>query len=76
VVQLPVDDAERFCIYLLNDFNVNGATVMLAPADGFYATAGLGKQEVRAAYVLEEPKLRQACEILRAALAAYPGRRA
>ncbi len=75
VVQLPVDDAERFCMYLLNDFNVDGATVMLAPADGFYATAGLGKQEVRAAYVLEEPKLRQACDILRAALAAYPGKR-
>lgn len=73
VVQLPVDDAERFCVFLLRDFAVEGATVMLAPADGFYASPGLGKREVRAAYVLEEAKLRRACEILRAALVAYPG---
>lgn len=74
VVRLPVDDAERFCIYLLEQFELDGATVMLAPADGFYATPGLGKQEVRAAYVLEVAKLQRACEILQAALAAYPGR--
>ncbi len=73
VVQLPVDDAERFCIFLLEQFDLDGATVMLAPADGFYATPGLGKQEVRAAYVLEVAKLQRSCEILRAALQAYPG---
>ena len=73
VVRLPVDDAERFCIYLLEQFDLDGHTLMLAPADGFYATTGLGKQEVRAAYVLEVEKLQRACDILRAALAAYPG---
>ena len=72
--RLPVDDAERFCIFLLNEFNVAGETVMLAPADGFYTTPGLGKDEVRIAYVLEVPKLMRACEILRQALAAYPGK--
>jgi aspartate aminotransferase len=73
--KLPVDDAERFAIFLLRDFQANGETVMLAPADGFYATPGLGKDEVRIAYVLEEPKLRRAMEILAQALQAYPGRR-
>ncbi len=71
IVQLPVEDAEQFCIFLLRDFDLAGETVMLAPADGFYATPGLGLNEVRAAYVLEVPKLQRAVEVLRAGLAAY-----
>jgi aspartate aminotransferase len=74
--RLPVDDAERFAIHLLRDFSVDGETVMVAPADGFYATPGLGKDEVRIAYVLEEAKLHRAMAILTAALGAYPGRTA
>jgi aspartate aminotransferase len=72
--QLPVDDAERFAIYLLREFHLDGETVMVAPADGFYATPGLGKDEIRIAYVLEEAKLARAMKILGAALGAYPGR--
>ncbi len=72
--RLPVDDSNAFAEYLLRDFALDGETVMLAPADGFYATPGLGRDEVRIAYVLEEPKLRRAMAVLAAALAAYPGR--
>ena len=74
IVELPVPDAEKFCIWLLENFAVDGETVMFAPADGFYATPGLGKNQVRAAYVLEVPKLQRACQVLTAALAAYPER--
>ena len=74
MVELPVPDAEKFCIWLLESFQVDGETVMFAPADGFYATPGLGKDQVRAAYVLEVPKLQRACEILAAALRQYPDR--
>lgn len=74
MVELPVRDAEKFCIWLLQDFQLDGETVMFAPADGFYATPGLGKNQVRAAYVLEVPKLQRACEILATALAQYPDR--
>jgi len=72
--KLPVDDGQRFAEYLLRDFSVDGETVMVAPADGFYATPGLGTDEVRIAYVLETAKLRKAVAILSAALGAYPGR--
>ena len=72
--RLPVDDANAFAEFLLRDFQLNGETVMVAPADGFYATPGLGRDEVRIAYVLEEPKLRRAMQIFGAALAAYPGK--
>jgi aspartate aminotransferase len=72
--RLPVDDSNAFAEFLLRDFALDGETVMLAPADGFYATPGLGRDEVRIAYVLEERKLRRAMEVLAAALAAYPGR--
>lgn len=71
IVQLPVDDAEKFAIFMLRDFDLAGETVMLAPADGFYATPGLGLKQVRAAYVLEVPKLQRAVEVLRAGLVAY-----
>jgi len=72
--RLPVDDANGFAEFLLRDFEDGGETVVIAPADGFYATPGLGRDEVRIAYVLEEGKLRRAMAILAAALAAYAGR--
>jgi aspartate aminotransferase len=72
--KLPIDDAERFAIFMLQDFAVDGETVMVAPADGFYATPGLGRDEVRIAYVLEEAKLSRAMAIFGSALEAYPGK--
>src|SRR5688572_28642010 len=73
VAKLPVADADDFAIWLLSDFEHEKATVMLAPASGFYASP-LGKSEVRIAYVLKEDDLRASIEVLRAALAKYPGR--
>lgn len=73
MVRLPIDDCDRFCQWLLEDFQHNGATVMLAPGSGFYATPGGGKDEVRIAYVLNCERLARAMDILEAALAAYPG---
>jgi aspartate aminotransferase len=73
-VRLPVDDANGFAEFLVRDFELDGETVTIAPADGFYATPGLGRSEARIAYVLEEEKLRRAMTILEKALAAYPGR--
>jgi aspartate aminotransferase len=70
IARLPVDDAADFARWLLSDFEHEGATVMLAPASGFYMTPQ-GKNEVRIAYVLKEKNLRRAVEVLRAALAAY-----
>ncbi len=74
IVHLPVDDADKFAQWLLEDFNYQGETVMLAPASGFYHTPGLGKQEVRIAYVLKISELRKAIEILKMALQTYPGK--
>lgn len=74
VVKLPVDNAEKFVIWMLRDFDVDGETVMMAPAEGFYATPGLGRDEVRLAYVLKEKDLARAMDILKAGLEAYPGR--
>ena len=71
VASLPVEDAEDFCRWLLTDFRLNGETVMMAPAAGFYSTPGLGKNQVRMAYVLKEEDLAQALKVLRAALEAY-----
>jgi aspartate aminotransferase len=71
VARLPVDDAEEFARWLLTDFQKGGATVMVAPAQGFYATPGLGRDEVRIAYVLKEADLQAAVDILAAALPAY-----
>ncbi len=73
-VRLPVADSEDFCRWLLEDFEHEGATVMLAPGPGFYATPGLGVEECRIAYVLNEDDLDKAMDCLEAALAAYPGR--
>ena len=74
VARLPVDDADRFCAWCLEEFEHEGATVFMAPASGFYTTPGMGRDEVRIAYVLERDDLRAAIATLRAALAAYPGR--
>jgi aspartate aminotransferase len=73
VAKLPVADADDFAIWLLSEFEHEKSTVMLAPASGFYAS-DLGKSEVRIAYVLKEEDLRASIEVLRAALAKYPGR--
>jgi aspartate aminotransferase len=74
VVKLPVDDADKFAQWLLESFAHKNQTVMLAPASGFYATPGLGKDEVRIAYVLKIEDLKNAMETLEAALKQYPGR--
>jgi aspartate aminotransferase len=71
VAQLPVDDADDFCQWMLSEFEYNNQTVMMAPASGFYATPGLGKNEVRIAYVLKEESLRNAIECLAKGLEAY-----
>ncbi|MEO8570011.1 MAG: pyridoxal phosphate-dependent aminotransferase [Ginsengibacter sp.] len=74
MASLPVDDADIFCQWLLESFNHNGATVMLAPATGFYGTEGLGKNEVRLAYVLNTEAIHSAMDCLEKALEVYPGR--
>ncbi len=74
VVRLPVDDADRFCQWCLEEFEYEGQTVFMAPASGFYTTPGMGHDEVRMAYVLEKEELRKAMEVLTKALEAYPGR--
>jgi aspartate aminotransferase len=73
IAHLPVDDAEKFAIWLLNDFEYKGQTVLLAPASGFYATPELGKTEVRIAYVLNIDDLKNALDCIEAGLKAYPG---
>ena len=73
VAKLPIDDADVFCQWMLESFEHEGATVMMAPNTGFYATPGLGKQEIRMAYVLEREEIEKAVACLRAALSAYPG---
>ncbi len=73
MVRLPVDDAEDFCRWMLEEFSHNGATVMMAPGEGFYATEGLGRDEVRIAYVLKRDDLMASIECLRVALTRYPG---
>jgi len=75
VVKLPVDDADIFSQWLLENFEYKNQTVMLAPASGFYATKGLGKNEVRIAYVLKIEDLKNAMETLEQALLQYPGRK-
>jgi aspartate aminotransferase len=74
IAQLPIDDAEIFCQWLLESFSYNGQTVMLAPAGGFYSTPGLGKQEVRLAYVLNVTDINTAMDCLEKALEQYPGK--
>jgi len=72
--KLPIDDADRFCRWLLEDFSYQNQTLMLAPGTGFYATPGAGRQEVRFAYVLNVNDLERAMDCLAHALEVYPGR--
>lgn len=74
VVKLPVDDADKFAQWLLEEFEYNNQTLMVAPASGFYSTPGYGRNEVRIAYVLKIDDLRNAIEVLAEALKVYPGR--
>ena len=71
IVKLPVDDAEDFAKYLLTTFRDNNETVMVAPATGFYANPGKGKNEIRIAYVLNIESLKRSIEILKKALQSY-----
>lgn len=75
IAELPIDNADKFCRWMLEDFQHENQTVMMAPASGFYATPGLGYNQVRLAYVLEVEKLEKAVECLRVALEAYPGKK-
>jgi aspartate aminotransferase len=74
VAKLPIDNSDKFCQWLLEDFSYNGQTLMLAPATGFYATPGKGKNEVRISYVLNVEELKQSMKSLEEALKVYPGR--
>lgn len=74
VARLPVDDADKFCAWCLSEFEYEGETVFMAPASGFYTTPGLGRDEVRIAYVLKKEDLVRALFVLEKALEAYPGR--
>ena len=74
IARLPIDDADKFCQWLLEDFSWNNQTVMLAPATGFYGTPGLGKNEVRLAYVLNIDAINAAMDCLEKALEIYPGK--
>ncbi|MEY3270788.1 MAG: hypothetical protein RIS89_891, partial [Bacteroidota bacterium] len=74
VAKFPVENAEHFCQWLLEEFSFEGQTVMMAPANGFYATPGAGLQEARIAYVLDQTHLKAAVECLRVALEQYPGK--
>lgn len=74
VVKMPVDDADKFCQWLLEEFEYENQTVMLAPASGFYSTPGSGKNEARLAYVLNKKDLENAVKVLEEAFKVYPGR--
>ena len=71
VARLPVEDAEDFCAWCLTDFDYEGETVMMAPANGFYSTPGKGRDEVRIAYVLNKEELQKALIVLEKALDKY-----
>ncbi|MBL7733773.1 MAG: pyridoxal phosphate-dependent aminotransferase, partial [Chitinophagaceae bacterium] len=75
IARLPIDDCDRFCQWLLEEFSHNNQTVMLAPATGFYGTPGSGKDEVRLAYVLNLDAINAAMDCLQQALEVYPGRK-
>jgi len=74
MAELPIDDDEKFCSWLLTDFSFENETVMLSPGSGFYITEGMGKNQVRIAYVLNGEKLKKAMQCLTKALEVYPGR--
>ena len=74
IAELPVDDADKFAQWLLEDFELDGATIMVAPAAGFYVTPNMGVNQVRIAYVLNKESLQKSIDILEAGLKVYPGR--
>ena len=74
VAKLPVDDADKFCEWCLSDFSYEGETVMMGPASGFYSTPGMGRDQVRIAYVLKKEDLQRALVVLEKALEAYNNR--
>ena len=74
VAKLPIDDADKFCQWMLEKFSLNNETVMMAPATGFYSTEGAGTNEVRMAYVLNNDDISKAMTCLNEALKVYPGR--
>lgn len=74
VARLPVDDADKFCSWCLEEFQYEGQTIFMAPGSGFYTTEGLGRDEVRIAYVLKKDDLAKALIVLQKALEVYPGR--
>ena len=74
ICRLPIDSGDKFCQWMLEEFNLDGDTVMMAPASGFYSTPGAGEDEVRLAYVLDIPVLEKAIACIRRALELYPGR--
>ena len=71
VARLPIDDADKFCAWCLEEFDYEGQTIFMAPASGFYTTPGLGKNEVRLAYVLKKEDLAKALVVLEKALETY-----
>ncbi len=75
VAKLPVENAEDFVVWMLENFQVENETVMMAPAEGFYATPGLGRDEVRIAYILNEDDLKKAMNIIDQGLKSFPGRK-
>jgi len=74
MAKLPVDDAEKFAMWMLSSFDLKGNTIMLAPGAGFYTEGNLGKQEVRLAYVINKEQIKIAMDCLAAGLMEYPGR--
>jgi aspartate aminotransferase len=74
MAKLPVDDAEKFAMWMLSEFEYKGNTIMLAPGAGFYTEGGLGKQEVRIAYVINKNQIKLALECLTEGLKQYPGK--
>ena len=74
MAELPIDDSDKFCQWILESFEDNGCTIMMAPASGFYSNKDLGKKQVRIAYVLEKDALKHSVQILEKALSVYPGR--
>ena len=74
IARLPIDNSDKFCQWLLEEFSFDGQTVMMAPATGFYSTPGAGTNEVRLAYVLNKEDLKNAIMCLKEALKVYPGK--
>lgn len=76
MIDLPIEDAEDFLMFLLTEYRDNNETVMFAPAGGFYGTPGKGKSEIRIAYVLESDYIKRACQLIRTGLEAYKAKKA